>query len=144
MEGKRPYYRYALEKYDIHLDLDLKQLLDGDKDKSMLNVNIRERKNNGAVFHTSNNQDLISGITLFSGEGRRRKERKINLTKHQGQFIFYLPFPNSDHMRIESIMKKAELAEDLAPEILDLINDLISFGIIETKGNSNERIVNND
>jgi len=55
MEGKRPYYRYALARNDIRLDLDLKQL------------------------------------------------------------------------------EKAELTDDVSAEIPDLINDLISFGIIETK-----------
>lgn len=132
MEGKRPYYRYALERIIIRLDLDLKQLSDPDMEKSMVNLKIRERKNNGAVFHSPNNQDLISGITLFTGEGRRRKERKINLTKHQGRFLFHLPFPNSDYVDIKRIMKKAGLTEDLVSEILDLVNDLIQYRIIET------------
>lgn len=60
MEGKRPYYRYALVRHTIQVDLDLRQLFDSDKERSMVNVKIRERKNNGAVFHTPNNQDLIS------------------------------------------------------------------------------------
>jgi len=144
MEGKRPYYRYALVRHTIQVDLDLRQLFDSDKERSMLNVKIRERKNNGAVFHTPNNQDLISGITIFTGEGRRRKERKISLTKHQGMFLFYLPFPNSDHVGIKDIMKKADLTEDVVPEILDLMTDLISFGIVETKGDVIDKIVHDD
>lgn len=132
MEGKRPYYRYALKRQVIRIELDLRKLSDFDKERSRLNIKIRERKNNGAVFHSPNNQDLISGITLFTGEGRRRKERKINLTKYQGRFLFHLPFPNSDLMDIKRIMQKAELTQDLAPEILDLVNDLIQYRIIET------------
>ena len=133
MEGKRPYYRYALKRHLIRIELDLRKLLDFDKERSRVNVPIRERKNNGAVFHSPNNQDLISGITLFTGEGRRRKERKINLTRNQGRFLFHLPFPNSDFLDIKTIMRKAELTEDKVLEILDLVNDLIHDRIIESK-----------
>jgi len=58
MEGKRPYYRYALVRHTIQVDLDLRQLFDSDKERSMVNVKIRERKNNGAVFHVEIKEDL--------------------------------------------------------------------------------------
>lgn len=144
MEGKRPYYRYALVRHTIQVDLDLKKLVDPDKQRSMLNHKIREKKNNRAVFYTPNNQDFISSVMLFIGEGRRRKERKINLTKSQGRFLFHLPFPNSDHVGLKNIMKKADLTEDVVPEILDLMTDLISFGVVETKGDAIDKIAHDD
>ena len=117
----------------IQIDLDLNELFRTEVKDNLGKERIREKKNNGAIFSTPNNQDYISSITLFTGEGRRRKERKISLTKQQGRFLFHLPFPNSDHSRMDDIMKKAELPKEDSLEILDLIDELINFGIIETK-----------
>lgn len=133
IEGKRPYFRYSLLQRNIKIDLNLDEIHNYDPENSIKDHKIREKKNNGAIFSTPNNQDFISSITLFTGEGRRRKERKISLTKTQGRFLFHLPFPNSDHLGISGIMKKAGLQEDTLFEILDLIEELIHFGIIETK-----------
>ena len=133
MEGKRPYFRYRLAERKINIDLDLNMLVDQADERSLKNERIRERKNSGAVFYTPSNQDYISSLTVFSGKGRNRKERKINLTRTQGKFLFHLPFPGSDHTGIADIMKKAELTKNAAPEILDLVKDLINFGVIEKK-----------
>ncbi|UCG27801.1 MAG: hypothetical protein JSV24_00145 [Bacteroidales bacterium] len=132
-EGKRPYFRYELVKRDIKIDLDLNSLVDRGYEHSLKNHLIRERKNSGAIFNTPASQDYITSLIVFMGKGRNRKERKINLTRPQGRFLFHLPFPGSDHARIIDIVKKAELAESSLPEILDLVKDLVNFGVIEKK-----------
>ncbi|MFC1556136.1 hypothetical protein ACFL67_03545 [candidate division KSB1 bacterium] len=97
------------------------------------NKRIRERKDSGARFSTARDNQRISAITLWRGESRGGKERKINLTASQGTFLFHLPFPNADFLSIPEIMRKAGVKDSLTPEILDLIelleqNSIIEFG----------------
>jgi len=66
------------------------------------------------------------------GQGRERTERRLNLSIPQGRFLFHLPFPTADFEKVEDIMKKAEVESDHTPEILDIVNALIDFGVIET------------
>jgi predicted transcriptional regulator len=133
VDGKRPYYRYSLERRNIKIDLNLDDIFKSELAKTPGKEMLRERKNNGAVFYTPGNQDYISSISLFVGEGRQKKERKISLTKPQGKFLFHLPFPNSDYKEIREIMKKAELPQHVLPEVFDVVGELIQIGIIETK-----------
>jgi hypothetical protein len=139
-EKKRPYFRYKLTVPRISIDLDLEELVplepDGDTEKT-----IREIKNSGAIFTTARSGDRISSITVWAGEGRERKGRKINLTSAQGTFLFHLPFPNASPMTIDAIMTKAGIEESFGPEILDLVDILEDYGVIESQagsGNVNE------
>lgn len=131
IDGKRPYFRYKLRKEKIEIDLDLNSLYDFRKEANLQGHAIRERKNNTAIFYTPSNQNIMSSVTVFTGDGRNRKERKISLTKPQGKFLFHLPFPNSDHLGIKDIMNKAELPDETSPEIIEIVKDLIKFGVIE-------------
>ena len=66
------------------------------------------------------------------GEGRDRTERKINLSLPQGKFLFHLPFPTADSLQIKDIMKKAGVDDANTPEIIDILNVMIEFGVIES------------
>ncbi len=70
--------------------------------------------------------------SLWTGSGRDRKERKISLTRPQGLFLYHLPFPNADPLPIADIMRKANVDEELAPEILDIVQVLTKHEVIET------------
>ena len=131
-EGKRPYYRYALIKDQITLRINLKDLRERASREDLDDL-IRERKNSGALFKEGAGPGFISSVTLFEGEGRRRKERKINLTNKQGRFLYHLPFPNSEPRSIKSLLKKAGLDRGDLPEIMDLLDLLIVYEIIEIK-----------
>jgi hypothetical protein len=131
MEGKRPYFRYRLVKRKINLSFDLDDL----KENSLLfqweKARIREKANNGAVFSTGNRTDQISSVSLFLGEGRNKKERRISLTQVQGKFLFHLPFPNMEPLKLENIMKKAGLSSENLDEILDILVLLYRYEVIE-------------
>jgi len=133
-EGKRPYFRYRLKTNRIDVSIDLASFSHDDEvsDKRLL-MKIRERKNAGVKFTTSRSNDYISSVTIWMGEGRNRKERKINLSIPQGKFLFHLPFPNADFQSIGEIMKKAATDITTMPEVLDIVNVLIEFGVIETQ-----------
>ncbi len=133
-QGKRPHYRYKLKDPKINIHINLHDILDKTNDRKYLNLEIRERKNNRAVFTISAGSDMISSITLITGEGRKKKERKINITDRQGRFLFYLPFPNSKHEKIQSIYEKSRLDRKYLPEIIDIIDVLIGFKVIEAPG----------
>jgi len=92
---------------------------------------IRERKKSGAIFTTARGGDRLSAVTVWLGEGRDRKERRINLTNAQGSFLFHLPFPNADPMSPEEIMEKAGVEDSYAPEVRDLVEVLVEGGVIE-------------
>ena len=94
---------------------------------------IKERKDTQANFTSSLDENRITSIAFFKGEGRKRSIRKINLTEIQGKFLFFLPFPTAEPLKIGEILNKAGLDETSLPEILDIIKYLETFKIIEIK-----------
>jgi predicted transcriptional regulator len=130
-ENKRPYFRYSLKQRKIYLEIDLQKLFNLEVTKYKLDQKIRERTNTGAVFTSPAKSNYISTISIFFGKGRERSEKKIRLTKNQGKFIFHLPFPNAEFMRISDIMQKAEVDRSLTLEVLDIVETLRDTKVIE-------------
>ena len=130
-EKKRPYFRYTLKKKKISMDLDLVPLFPKSATDHRTDLRIRERKNAGARFTTSRNNQYISNVVIWIGQGRERTERRINLTIPQGQFLFHLPFPSADFQSIHKIMEKADVDSSNLSEILDIVDALIEFNVIE-------------
>ncbi len=129
-EKKRPYFRYTLITEHIHMDIDLTRI-QHEQTPDDLNYRIREKTNTGANFSLSRGGDYISHISLWSGNGRDRKELKLSLTRSQGLFLYHLPFPNTDPLLISDIIRKADIGEEYIPEILDIIRRLIKHEVIE-------------
>jgi len=132
-EKKRPYYRYTLKARRITMELDLGPLFPLPTEEDRMSLMIRERKNAGVRFTTSRNNQYISNVVIWIGEGRERTERRINLTIAQGKFLFHLPFPSAGFQSISSIIEKAEVDPSSLSEILDIVEVLIGFGVIETE-----------
>jgi len=130
-ERKRPYYRYNLIQPRLNIDVDFTALYNPDNESTLLAQKIREQKNTGVLFATSDSHSFISAITIFTGEGRRRKERKINLTTSQGKFLYHLPFPNAAFETIRGIIKKAGIDKAYTSEIVDIVHVLQSHNVIE-------------
>ncbi len=129
-EKKRPYYRYSLKSERISLDIDLSQIqIEGEP--GFLSRKIREKTNTGANFSLARGGEYISHVSVWTGEGRDHKERKISLTKPQGIFLYHLPFPNAEFLSVADILRNAGVDEDFYPEIMDIIQVLEKFGIIE-------------
>jgi len=132
-EGKRPYFRYRLKVKQLSIEINLEPFSQNEPvTDTRLKLKIREKKNIGARFTTSRSNDYISNVVIWTGEGRNRTERKINLSMPQGKFLFHLPFPTAEPLSISEIMKNAEIDEVNIPEILDIVNVLIEFGVIES------------
>lgn len=132
-EGKRPYFRYRLQVKQVSLEINLEPF-SGDEPVSdaRLKLKIREKKNAGVRFTTSRSNDYISNVVIWSGEGRNRAERKINLSMPQGKFLFHLPFPTADFLSVIEIMKKAGVDDANTPEIIDIVAVMVEFGVIES------------
>ena len=131
-EKKRPYYRFKLKKYQFSIDVDLSILADkSSTTDSRLLMKIRERKNANAVFTVARGGDFISSVTIFIGEGRKKKERKISLTQAQGKFLYHLPFPTAQPATIKEIMEQAGIESGHQMEILDIVEVLDESKVIE-------------
>lgn len=130
LEKKRPYFRYVLKQTRINIDIDLMQVKREPTRKS-LSLAIREKANAGARFAVSRSGDYITSVTIWTGESRERQERKIKLTAPQGKFLFYLPFPNTAPLSVADIMYKAGIEESMAAEILDIVQILDKYSVIE-------------
>ncbi len=130
LEKKRPYYRYILKQTRIVIDLDLMQVKREFTDNS-LSIRIREKENAGARFQAARNDDYITSVTIWSGNGREREERKIKLTTLQGKFLYHLPFPKAAPLTVAEIMQKAGIDENSGPEILDRVQLLEKYEVIE-------------
>jgi len=128
-ERKRPYYRFSLVTDRIVVDLDLTAV----KRNQAADVSdrlIREAPDANARFVTSRSGQSLSKVALWSGRGRDRKERIINLTDAQGRFLYYLPFPDGEPLSMSEIMRRADIAESLSAEIDDIVELLIEHGVI--------------
>ncbi len=132
LEKKRPYYRYSLKKTRLSIEINLENLYDQDKSNAWSHLKIREHKNSGVLFKDGRDNQ-ISSLSLFEGKGRSRTERKINLTRCQGRFLFYLPFPTEPPQAINEICQKAGLSGECRPEIDHLLEILIRYQVIETE-----------
>ena len=130
-EKKRPYFRYTLKTEHIRMDIDLTQIQQKQTPED-LTRQIREKSDAGANFSLARGGEYISHVSLWTGNGRDRKERKISLTRPQGLFLYHLPFPNADPLSISDIIRKANVDEELAPEILDIVQLLEKYEVIET------------
>lgn len=131
-EKKRPYCRYALKTPRITLDLDLAAMAQSQAGAAD-SRRIRERKDSDGRFSTARNQSYISHVAIWTGDGCERKERKISLTQPQGLFLYHLPFPSAEPLSIADIMKKAGLDESLLPEILDIVEVLENYSVIDVQ-----------
>jgi predicted transcriptional regulator len=130
LEKKRPYYRYVLQQDRILIDIDLMQVKQEPTHNS-LSLSIREKENNGARFTAARGDDYITSVTIWTGNGREREERKVKLTTTQGKFLFHLPFPNAVPLPISDIMQKAGIDAGQAAEIADLVQLLKKYSVIE-------------
>jgi hypothetical protein len=131
-EKKRPYYRYSLKVWKISLEIDLTQIKKEQTPPDLARL-IREKANSGVNFSLARGGEYISYVSLWTGVGRDRKERKISLTKPQGMFLYHLPFPNAAFLSIADIIRKAKVEDEFVPEIMDIVGVLEKYEIIETK-----------
>jgi predicted transcriptional regulator len=129
-EKKRPYFRYTLKTERISMELDLTQIQQ-EQTPEDLTRQMRERSNSGANFSLARGGGVISHVSLWTGNGRDRKEHKISLTHHQGLFLYHLPFPNAEALTVAEIIRKAGVNEEVIPEILDIVEVLEKHGVIE-------------
>jgi DNA-binding MarR family transcriptional regulator len=136
-EKKRPYFRYRLKGKKILMELDLSPLLPQEDIHDRTSLRIREKKNAGVRFTTSRDNQYISNIIIWTGQGRERTERRINLSIPQGKFLFLLPFPSADFQSIKKIMQKADVDTSHLSEILDIVDALIELGVIENDHHNN-------
>src|SRR5574340_473617 len=98
-EKKRTYYRYSLKETRILIDIDLMQVKQEPRRNSLVQ-RIREKERAGARFAVARNETYITSVTIWSGQGRERSERRIKLTMPQGKFLFHLPFPGAEPLAV--------------------------------------------
>ncbi len=130
-EGKRPYYRYSLQQKKIQFELDLTSLSGAAAAEQRQSSRIRERKNASAHFATARDVNQLSHVVISTGEGRDRRQRKINLTAAQGRFLYHLPFPTAEPLTIEEIMTKAGLPSDRRAEVLSIVELLEEHRVLD-------------
>jgi len=129
-EKKRPYFRYTLAKKKINFQVNLSEFAKPNPDEGLGRL-IRELSNSEVNFTVARSGDFFSSVTIWEGQGRERKERKISLTTPQGKFLFHLPFPQSKPLAISEIMLKAEIEEEYSSEIQSIVDELGQLGVIE-------------
>lgn len=134
-ESKRPYFRYSLATRRIDFQIDLNPLFVQAQPNTRLSVRIREKMNARVRFTVSRNNQYISNVYIWIGEGRNRKERKLNLSIPQGLFLYHLPFPSAEPLSVIAIMENAGVDGAHVSEILDIVDVLLKFDVIEQETN---------
>lgn len=130
-EKKRPYFRYKMTQSNVTIETDFSELYDASGEEEKAKRKVKEKINAEAIFTPAGAGQKIATVTLFTGEGRKRKERKISVTEAQGIFLFYLPFPTEEPQSIADIVEKAELDRSFLPEILHIVELLEQYKVIE-------------
>ncbi|MBN1819640.1 MAG: hypothetical protein JW833_02930 [Prolixibacteraceae bacterium] len=130
-ERKRPYFRYKLKQTEINFSLNLNEELQSSDKDSLLSAKIRERKNAGVRFSMARNGQYFSTVVIWTGKGRERSEKKINLTTAQGKFLYNLPFPDGEHLTLKEIRIKAGVEAENSAEVKDLVEELIEYKVID-------------
>jgi predicted transcriptional regulator len=129
-EKKRPYNRYSIKKNKIEIIINLDEVFKNEKEQNS-NFKIREIKNSIAKFSVARNGEYFSAITIWNAQKRNSKEHKIHLTKSQGKFLYYLPFPDAEPLSISELINKANIEKVYKSEILDIIEVLFKNKIVE-------------
>jgi len=129
-EGKRPYFRYALTTDRIAIDVDLSTIKRSESQHEP-ETRIREAKDGNARFAVSRKGSSISNIAVWTGRGRDRNERRINLTAAQGLFLYHLPFPDGAPLSIDEIMNKAGIDMKYLSEVQDILELLRQYHVID-------------
>ena len=129
-EQKRPYNRYMLKTDVISIAIDLNKQFEEKAEVESV-FKIREASNSGAKFTTARNGSFFSSVVLWVGDGRSQKERKIQLTRAQGEFLYHLPFPDAKAKTINQIMSKVGIETVHEKEIIHIVDELISLKIIQ-------------
>jgi len=130
-ENKRPYFRYRLEDPVLGFELNLSRLFGAGNARAWLSRLVRERKNAPVIFNIVDGHRYISSIVVHTGQGRERRERRVNLTRMQGRFLYHLPFPTAAPMTVADIMEAAGIGGEFRGEIIDLVQFLQDHGVIE-------------
>ena len=130
-ESKRPYFRYKLAKQKISFEIDLDKVFVEKVSNDEAVYTIREKKNSGAKFTVARNGKSFSSVSIWKGNARSGKERKINLTESQGLFLFNRPFPDALPLSVDEIIARSEIDIAHKPEILDIVRELIEISVIE-------------
>jgi hypothetical protein len=130
-ERKRPYFRYTLAGDRISLDLDLRKIFRHRAGTGLLARAVRERKASGARFVTAREGERIASLSVSTGSGRDRRERRISLTAPQGRFLYHLPFPTAAFMSVREIMQRAGVGDEHRGAIAELLDLLEEYGVIE-------------
>ncbi len=133
LEGRRPFYRYSLCKSRMDISIDFNELFSEEEYLNLANCRIRELQNEDVQFHVRRNNDYITAVSIYEGDGRKKKEWKINLTRAQGRFLFNLPFPTAEPEKIKQLMAESGISPEDENEVLDLIKTLIDKKVIEIK-----------
>ena len=61
----------------------------------------------------------------------RRAQKCLSLTECQGRCLFHLPFPTQAPKSVDDICAESGIGADYLPEVLDLVETLISHGVTE-------------
>jgi hypothetical protein len=129
-EKKRPYYRYNLTTKKITLEVDLNEFAKENPGEGLARL-VREKKDGGANFKVARSGNYFSSVTIWEGDGREREVYDISLTTPQGKFLFHLPFPQARPLTIADVMENAGVEMDYSTEIQDIVDELVSRGVIE-------------
>jgi transposase len=131
-EKKRPYFRYALKSRKFVFEFDFSTLqLDRKKNTSLSEMKIKEKRNSGLTFTAARDGDYLSSCSVMLGKGRDRKEKKINLTKSQGAFLYKLPFPDADPVKVNILIEEAGISKEYEQEIMNIVEYLNDLNAIE-------------
>jgi predicted transcriptional regulator len=129
-EKKRPYYRYNLAMKKITLEVDLNEFAKENPGEGLARL-VREKKDGGANFKVARSGNYFSSVIIWEGDGREREVHDISLTTPQGKFLFHLPFPQARPLTIADVMENAGVEMDYSTEIQDIVDELVSRGVIE-------------
>lgn len=132
-QGIKPYKEYFLTKTRISIDIDLNELdaEDQEEQEILRRTKIREKKDLKILYETNQEKSIITRIHFYEDLGRKNIQYSLDLDEVEGKFTWFIPFPSADPQTILEIREKAGIYEFYQQKILNLIEKLEEFGLIE-------------
>ena len=137
-EGRRPYFSYRLVTREVRISVNLRALKDEGPIREAMRWRIREKSGTGVVFTSSRKETVVAAVAMFSGSGREREVRTLQLTETQGRVLYHLPLPAEAPMSVRDIIRKAGLRVSHQTEIADMLLILHEQHVLDVETDGEE------
>ena len=130
---------YSLIGTKISIEFDIEKMAaEAEKESeepALSEIMLREKSRSDVAYEWDDEGKRITAVMFFKKGLRRRMEKKVNLSKEEGRFLWHVPFQSEEFRSAGEVMKMAELNMD-GRKVVEMVERFEELGIVmvERKG----------